>query len=78
MTGPARLPGMDNEYYDFSAMASPPRPCNGRTAAHVALCVIVNLEHYEWDLSKIKTKPQSMPGFRAPLPLPGHAQLLPA
>ena len=54
MTGAARMPGMDNEYYDFSAMASRP-PLHWPDGAHVALCVIVNLEHYEWDLSKIKT-----------------------
>ena len=69
MTGAARMPGMDNEYYDFSAMAHRP-PLQWPDGAHVALCVIVNLEHYEWDLSKIKTRPQSMPGFRAPLPYP--------
>ena len=45
-------------------------PLRWPDGARVALCVIVNLEHYEWDLSKIKTRPQSMPGFRAPLPYP--------
>ncbi len=46
-----RRPGMDHEHYDWS-------PIGGRRAlrwpedARVALCVIVNLEHMEWNPSQ--------------------------
>ncbi len=38
---------MDHEYYDWSPIVSRP-PIRWPNAARVALCVIVNLEHFEW------------------------------
>ena len=69
MNSEIRQPGMDNEYYEFLPIESRERLI-WPDGAPLALCVIVNLEHYEWDLSKIENKPQSMPGFRASLPYP--------
>ena len=69
MTGAARMPGMDNEYYDFSAMASPPavalagrrtrRPLRHRQPGALRMGPLQDQD-----------RPQSMPGFRAPLPYP--------
>jgi allantoinase len=42
-----RVPGMDNPYYEFSAIDDrPPLVWPGSQA--VALCVIVSAEHYDW------------------------------
>ena len=42
-----RKPGMDHPHYDWSPIATR-RPLRWPDGARVALCVIVNLEHYEW------------------------------
>ena len=42
-----RKPGMDNDFYDYSAIVSRPQ-LKWPDDARVALCVIVNLEHYEF------------------------------
>ena len=43
-----RTLGMDNEFYDRAPMTTRP-PLLWPGNARVALCVIVNLEHYEWN-----------------------------
>ncbi len=61
MLGP-RKPGMDHDYYDFSAIKSRPTlkwPNN----AKVALCVIINLEHYEWKAPENAYKSPAVPGL---------------
>ncbi|MBI4337196.1 MAG: polysaccharide deacetylase family protein [Chloroflexi bacterium] len=56
-----RKPGMDNDYYDFSPIvkrAALKWPDNAR----VALCVIVNLEHYEIQPPADAYMPPNLPG----------------
>ncbi len=56
-----RRPGMDNDYYDWSPIVSRP-PLRWPNDARVALCVIVCLEHYEWELSPDNYMPPNLPG----------------
>ena len=46
----ARIPGMDNPYYGFSAIDTRPR-LEWPEGRPVALCVIVAAEHYDWSLA---------------------------
>ena len=56
-----RQPGMDHEFYDWSPIASRPRIA-WPDDAPVALCVIVSLEHYEWDPPEDAFMRSSLPG----------------
>ena len=44
-----RKPGMDNDHYDWSPITTRPT-LTWPADARVALCVILNLEHYEWSM----------------------------
>ena len=56
-----RQPGMDNDLYDWSPISSRP-PLQWPGSAQVALCVVVNLEHYEWDPPPDAYMPPTLPG----------------
>ena len=57
-----RKPGMDNNHYGWSPITTRPKitwPENSR----VALCVILNLEHYEWSMPDGWYQPPSPGGL---------------
>lgn len=57
-----RKPGMDNDFYAWSPISTRPKlqwPNNAR----VALCVILNLEHYEWNPPEGTYQAPSMGGL---------------
>lgn len=71
--GPAqRQPGMDHELYPWSPL--PARPSlRWPQAARVAVCVIVNLEHYDFEPPTGVYTPPSVPGGRGRGPSPDVA-----
>lgn len=56
-----RKPGMDNDFYDWSPIINRP-PLRWPEDARVALCVIVNLEHYELEAPEDAYMPANVPG----------------
>ena len=63
--------GMDHENYDWSPMPSR-APLHWPGDAAVALCVIINLEHYEWAPPAGSYQPPGMAGLRSRRPLPDY------
>jgi allantoinase len=64
-----RTPGMDQSYYQWSPM--PLRPAlRWPAGAQVALCVIVNVEHYDMEPVPGAFTPGSVPGWRGRGPSP--------
>ena len=57
-----RKPGMDNEFYDWSPITTRPA-LTWPADARVALCVILNLEHYEWSMPEGWFQPPSPGGL---------------
>ena len=63
-----RKPGMDHDYYDWSPIVSRPA-LKWPDDAHVALCAVVCLEHYEWSPPADAYMPPNLPGgVRGPFP----------
>ena len=51
-----RRPGMDHDHYDWSPISKRPR-LKWPNDARVALCVIVSLEHFEWNIPETGLTP---------------------
>ena len=66
--------GMDHEHYDWS-----PLPKRGVLRwpenARVALCVIINLEHLEWETPAGSYRSPTLSGGVSPRPFPDYAML---
>ena len=56
-----RKPGMDQDYYDWSPIVSR-KPLKWPGDARVAFCVIVALEHYEFEIAEGAFVPADVPG----------------
>lgn len=67
-----RKRGMDHELYAWSPLPRRP-PLRWPDAARVALCVIVNLEHYDFEAPAGAYTPPSVPGGRGRGPSPDVA-----
>ncbi|MDF2114328.1 polysaccharide deacetylase family protein [Roseiarcaceae bacterium H3SJ34-1] len=67
-----RTPGMDHKHYGWSALPDRP-PLRWPNGASVALCVVVNLEHYDLEPVAGSVTPASMPGGRGRGPSPDIA-----
>ena len=65
----ARKPGMDHSLYDWSALPGRP-PLRWPDGARVALCVVVNLEHYELEPPEGAFMPATLPGGVGRMPFP--------
>lgn len=65
----ARKPGMDHSYYDWSPVVERPQ-LTWPDGAALALCVVVNLEHYEWSPPADACQAANLPGGlgRGPFP----------
>ena len=59
-----RKPGMDNPYHDWSPLIRRPR-LSWPDGAHVALCVILSLERYQWRHPPDGYKSPNQPGGAA-------------
>lgn len=69
-----RRPGMDHEHYAWSAL--PTRaPLRWPGGAQLALCVIVLLEHYEWEPPADAYSLRRPSGGIFPLPAPDYVRL---
>lgn len=68
----SRKPGMDHPHYAWSPLPSRPR-LQWPNGAKVALCVVVNLEHYDFERVEGSFTPASVPGARGRGPSPDHA-----
>ena len=64
-----RQPGMDHEYYEWTPIATR-TPLRWPEGARVALCVVVSLEHYEWEPPAEAYTSPTMPGGVGPNPFP--------
>ena len=64
-----RMPGVDQSYYQWSPMPSRP-PLRWPADARVALCIIVNVEHYDMEPVPGAFTPGSVPGWRGRGPSP--------
>ncbi len=65
--------GMDHEHYDWSPLVKR-GVLKWPDGARMALCVIVNLEHLEWQSPEGSFKVATMAGGLAPRPFPDYAQ----
>ena len=63
--------GMDHDYYPWSPIVSRP-PLRWPGGARLALCVIVCLEHYEWDPPASAYMPPNLPGGVGRRPFPDN------
>jgi len=68
----SRTPGMDHTHYGWSALPDRP-PLRWPNGATVALCIVVNLEHYDLEPVAGSVTPTSMPGGRGRGPYPDIA-----
>ena len=64
-----RTPGMDQSYYEWSPLPSRP-PLHWPDDAKVALCVVLNVEHYDMEPVPGAFTPGSVPGWRGRGPSP--------
>ena len=64
-----RTPGMDQSYYEWSPLPSRP-PLHWPDNAKVALCVVLNVEHYDMEPVPGAFTPGSVPGWRGRGPSP--------
>jgi allantoinase len=64
-----RKPGMDHDWYAWSPLASR-KKLTWPNHARIALCVVLNLEHYDFDLHPGSFTPASVPGGRGRGPAP--------
>ena len=64
-----RQPGMDHEYYEWTPIATR-TPLRWPEGARVALCVVVSLEHYEWEPPAEAYTSPTMPGGVGRNPFP--------
>src|ERR1700730_19182413 len=64
-----RMPGVDQSYYQWSPMPSRP-PLRWPADARVALCIIVNVEHYDMEPVRGAFTPGSVPAWRGRGPSP--------
>ena len=56
-----RKPGMDNDYYDWSPISTR-KPLAWPGGARIAFCLIVALEHYEYQFAEGAFVPADVPG----------------
>ena len=68
-----RKVGQDHGYYDWSPIVTRP-PLKWPNDARVALVVIVNLEHYDWDLPRDDAKAPAKESTRPPTDLTVYGQ----
>lgn len=67
-----RTPGMDHPHYEWSALPHR-KPLRWPGGASVAVCVVVNIEHYDLDPPERAFAPASIPGGRGRGPAPDIA-----
>jgi peptidoglycan/xylan/chitin deacetylase (PgdA/CDA1 family) len=63
---------MDQGYYAWSPLPQRP-PLRWPDGARVALCVVVSVEHYDWEPVPGAFTPASVPGWRGRGPTPDYA-----
>lgn len=73
MPGQRRV-GMDHEHYDWSPLIKR-GVLRWPENAHVALCVIINLEHMEWSPPEGSYQLSTLSGGLDPRPFPDYARL---
>ncbi len=69
-----RRPGMDHEHYDWSPLINRGQ-LRWPESARVALCVIVNLERFEWEVPEGGFQPAGLAGGGFDLPFPDYMRL---
>lgn len=67
-----RRPGMDHPHYNWSALPYR-KPLRWPNGASVAVCILVNIEHYDLDQPDGSFTPASIPGGRGRGPAPDIA-----
>lgn len=69
-----RRPGMDHEHYDWSPISTRPR-LQWPEQARVALCVLISLDHMEWEPPEGSFQSASLAGGLGPRGYPDYPRL---